>query len=80
MKRARCPTDLTDAQWVVVEAAMPRSKGGDKPADYPRREMWDAIFYHAKNGGSWRALPHDFPQTRAALFAHDSRRVHAGKL
>ena len=24
-------------------------------------ELWNAIFYQAKNGGTWRALPHDFP-------------------
>jgi putative transposase len=47
-QRQRYPTDLTDAQWPVVERAMPG-------------ELWNAIFYQAKNGGTWRALPHDFP-------------------
>jgi Putative transposase of IS4/5 family (DUF4096) len=23
--------------------------------------LWNAVFYQAKNGGTWRALPHDFP-------------------
>jgi transposase len=47
-QRQRYPTDLTGAQWAVVERAMPG-------------ELWNAIFYQAKNGGTWRALPHDFP-------------------
>jgi transposase len=31
------------------------------PRRFPERELWNAIFYQAKNGGTWRALPHDFP-------------------
>lgn len=31
------------------------------PRRFPARELWNAIFYQAKNGGTWRALPHDFP-------------------
>ena len=42
---------------------MPPAKGGrtGRPRKYPRREIWNAIFYQAKNGCTWRALPHDFP-------------------
>jgi len=63
MSRKPYPTDLTDAQWEVVRQAMPAAKGGrtGTPRTYALREMWNAIFYHAKNGGTWRALPHDFP-------------------
>jgi putative transposase len=62
-QRKPYPTDLMDKQWEVVRRAMPLAKGGrtGKPREYPLREMWNAIFYHAKNGGTWRALPHDFP-------------------
>jgi putative transposase len=62
-QRQRYPTDLTDAQWAIVEAAIPPAVNGRTggPPHYPRREIWDAIFYQAKNGGVWRALPHDFP-------------------
>jgi putative transposase len=38
---------------------MPGSKG--RRTRYPLRELWYAIFYQAKNCGTWRALPHDFP-------------------
>jgi transposase len=60
MNRAPYPTDLTDAQWEIVRAAMPPTRGG-RPRTYPLREIWNAIFYQAKNGGTWRSLPHDFP-------------------
>jgi transposase len=61
--RRRYPSDLTDAQWAVVQAAMPPAKGGHtgRPRRYPLREIWNALFYLAREGCSWRALPHDFP-------------------
>ncbi len=63
MNRKPYATDLTDAQWQIVEQAMPPAKNGrtGRPAEHSRREMWNAIFYYAKNGCGWRDLPHDFP-------------------
>jgi transposase len=63
MSRKPYPTDLTDAQWELVCSVMPGAKNGrtGAPRRYPLREIWNAIFYQAKNGGTWRALPHDFP-------------------
>lgn len=63
MSRKPYPTDLTDAQWPTVRSAMPAAKGGrtGKPRQYPLREVWNAIFYQAKNGCTWRALPHNLP-------------------
>lgn len=63
MSRKPYPTDLSDAQWEIVRSAMPQAKNGrtGTPRRYPLREIWNAIFYQAKNGGTWRALPHDFP-------------------
>ena len=61
--RSRYPSDLTDAQWALIEAAMPPAIHGrtGRPRKYPLREVWNAIFYLTRNGCSWRALPHDFP-------------------
>ena len=61
--RPRYPSDLTDAQWALVAAAMPPAVHGrtGRPRKYPLREVWNAIFYLTRNGCSWRALPHDFP-------------------
>jgi transposase len=63
MRRTSYPTDLTDAQWALVRSAMPPAKNGrtGSPRRYSLREIWNAIFYQAKNGCTWRALPHDFP-------------------
>jgi transposase len=61
MSRKPYPTDLTDAQWARIEYLIPQPKPGGRPASVSRREIVNAIVYHVRNGGTWRALPHDFP-------------------
>lgn len=64
MRRTCYPTDLTDAQWKLIEALVPRPKSGGRPARYTRREILNAILYQTRNGCVWRALPHDLPPYR----------------
>jgi transposase len=64
MSRIPYPTDLTDAQWKRIAPYVPRPKPGGRPARYPRREVVNAILYQARNGCTWRALPHDLPPYR----------------
>lgn len=61
MARPRYPSDLTDAQWEVVEPLIPAVKSGGRPAIHDRREIMNAILYVLRTGCSWRSLPHDFP-------------------
>lgn len=74
MSREPYPTDLTDAQWEVVRSVLPKAKNGrtGRPRRHPLREIWNAIFYHTRNGGAWRALPHDFPP-QATVWQHFRR-------
>jgi putative transposase len=55
------PSDLTDAQWELIESLLPPPPGGGRPRTIDPRAVVDAILYVAKNGCAWRALPHDFP-------------------
>ena len=59
--RRRYPTDLTDAQWAMLEPLVPAVKPGGRPAKHPRREIVDALLYVLRGGISWRALPHEYP-------------------
>lgn len=70
MGRARYPTDLTEAQWQKIRAVLPPAKDGrtGRPRKYPLREIWNAIFYQARAGCSWRMLPHDFPPWSVVWF------------
>src|SRR3954463_2070423 len=60
MRTKRYDTDLTDAQYALVEPFLPRRKQfGRPPADL--REVLNAVFYLVRSGCQWRLLPHDFP-------------------
>jgi transposase len=61
MARERYPSDVTDAQWRLIEPVVPQPKRGGRPASVERREIINAVLYVVRNGCSWRALPHDFP-------------------
>lgn len=58
-------TDLTEAQWAVIEPLLPEpgflAGSGGRPEAHCRRKILDAIFYVVDNGITWRALPEDFP-------------------
>jgi putative transposase len=59
--RKRYPSDLTDAEWAILEPLVPAVKCGSRPARHSRREIVNALLYQARNGGVWRSLPHDLP-------------------
>ena len=54
-------TDLTDAQWRLLEPLIPAPKQGGRPAAYSRREIVNGILYLTRTGCHWRNLPHDLP-------------------
>jgi transposase len=61
MPRRPYPSDLTDAEWAVLEPLVPAIQPGGRPARHHRRELVDAMLYVLRGGISWRALPHDLP-------------------
>ncbi|SRR6266851_971576 len=61
MKRKPYPSDVTDEQWALLEPLLPRPSHWGRPRKTDLREILNALFYHTREGGSWRALPHDFP-------------------
>jgi putative transposase len=67
MTRTPYPTDLTNAQWKLIEPYVPKPRPGGRPARYNRREIVNAILYQTRNGCVWRALPHDLPPYRTAF-------------
>jgi putative transposase len=60
MERKSYPSDLTDEQWAALEELIPDAKPGGRPREHDMREVLNALFYHAREGCSWRAVPHDF--------------------
>jgi len=60
-RRRRYPTDLSDAEWELVEPLVPPVKPGGRPALHQRREIVNALAYWLRAGCAWRLLPHDLP-------------------
>jgi transposase len=54
-------SDLTDAEWAVIEPLMPPIKTTGRPRTARLRDVFDAILYVATTGCQWRMLPNDFP-------------------
>ena len=57
----RFASDLTDAEWVVIEPLLPPPAKVGRPSEWPMREIVNAIFYVLRGGVSWRMLPPCFP-------------------
>jgi transposase len=77
----RYPSDLTDAQWRVLEPQARQvmdeiRRATGRPMVHDLRAMLDAIGYVVRNGIEWRALPVDFPPWEAvyAFFQRWSQR------
>ena len=60
-------SDLSDAQWALIEPRLPPAPGGGRPREVNLREVVNAIFYRLRTGCAWTMLPHDFPP-RATVF------------
>jgi transposase len=55
------PSDLTDAQWAILEPLLPRPKPAGRPIRVERREIVNAILYVLRTGCQWRYLPSELP-------------------
>ena len=52
-------TDLTDAQWAIVEPLIPPAKPGGRPRSADIREVLNTLLYQSRTGCQWALLPHD---------------------
>lgn len=68
----RYPSDLTDAEWALVEPSIQPAKRGGRPRDVNVREALNAIFYVLSTGCQWNALSKD-----PAAKEHGASLLHA---
>ena len=57
----RYPSDLTDAEWRLLEPLLPTAPRRGRRWSWPLREIVNAIFYVLRAGCAWRLLPDSFP-------------------
>jgi len=60
-KRRSYPTDLTNAEWKIVEPLIPKPQHRGPKANVKVREVLNGSFDFLHQGCQWRALPHDLP-------------------
>src|SRR6266480_1885446 len=59
--RKAYPSDLTDAEWEILEPLIPAISEEAVNVKYTRREIVNGILYVLRSGCPWRLVPHDLP-------------------
>ena len=52
-----CPTDMTDAQWVLVEPEVQREERRGRKVTVDLRRVINGMFYMSRTGCQWRMVP-----------------------
>lgn len=59
--KLRYPSDLTDAEWKLVEPLIPPAKRGGRRRSVDVRAVVDGLMYVLSTGCQWRYVPKDLP-------------------
>jgi transposase len=65
------PSDMTDAEWAVLEPLLPPASHVGRPRKWPLRRIVEAILYLLRGGLPWRMLPPCFPPVSTVVHAAD---------
>src|SRR5262245_51819578 len=57
----RYPSDLTDAEWALIEPGLPPAKPGGNKRTVNLREIANGLMYILSTDCQWRAIPKDLP-------------------
>ena len=57
-------TDLTDAEWQLIDYCFPKPSKTGRPRQHPYRQLLNAMFYVVRTACQWRNLPKDFAPWR----------------
>ena len=68
LKRNAYPSDVSDAQWEVLEPLVPALSPEAASHVHARREIVNAILYVLRSGCPWRRLSHEFPAWGTVYF------------
>src|SRR5215210_8602707 len=89
MPPPRYPSDLSDAEWGLLEPLLSTIEKRGRPPKWPTRRVADGVFYLLRSGCSWRILPREYPpwQTPStttsasggSTVASDERTIGCGK-
>lgn len=71
MERKGYDTDLTDAEWAILEPIVRREGTMGRPVKLDLREIVNALFYWERTGCQWRLIPSDFPNWTSVRYYFD---------
>jgi transposase len=54
------PSDLTDAEWVLLAPLIPAAKSGGRPRSVNMRRIVNGLVYLLRTGCAWRYLPQEY--------------------
>src|SRR5437762_159772 len=66
--RKAYPSDLTDAEWEILESLIPAISEEAVNVKFTRREIVNGILYVLRSGCPWRLVPHDLPDWGALYY------------
>jgi putative transposase len=76
---SRYPSDLSDAQWAILEPLVSKPERMGRPVKLDLREIVNALLYMDRTGCQWRQLPKDFPVWTSVRYYFD-KWTHDGTL
>jgi putative transposase len=71
MTRKGYETDVTDAEWALLEPVVHRTGKMGRPVELDLREIVNALFYWERTGCQWRLIPADFPNWTSVRYYFD---------
>jgi putative transposase len=74
MERKPYPSDLTEAQWKLIEPQIPPERWGGRTREANMREVFNGMMYLTRTGCQWRAIPHDLPNKSTIRHYYDRYR------
>jgi putative transposase len=68
MPPPRYPSDLSDAEWGLLEPLLSTTEKRGRPPKWPTRRVADGVFYLLRSGCSWRVLPREYPPWQTVYY------------
>ena len=73
------PSDLTDAQWEILQPLIPKKTGKGRNVSLDMREVVNTILFQQRTGCQWDYLPHDLLD-KDSVFYHYNKWNNDGTL
>jgi transposase len=68
-------SDLTDAEWTLLEPLLPAESPVGRPRLHSLRTILNALFSQLRTGGAWRFLPQEWPPWKTVYHSGRKWRV-----